>query len=44
MISGTAWGALNALTERIDWYRGDTETKLAAAMDGHDLGRAVHYN
>jgi len=22
MISGTAWGAWNALTERIDWYRG----------------------
>jgi phage/plasmid-like protein (TIGR03299 family) len=22
MIAGTAWGAWNALTERIDWYRG----------------------
>ena len=21
MIAGTAWGAYNALTERIDWYR-----------------------
>ena len=21
MIAGTAWGALNAMTERLDWYR-----------------------
>jgi phage/plasmid-like protein (TIGR03299 family) len=34
-ISGTAWGALNALTERLDWHRagrkGKTETILAGA-------------
>jgi phage/plasmid-like protein (TIGR03299 family) len=34
-ISGTAWGALNALTERLDWHRagrkGQTETILAGA-------------
>jgi phage/plasmid-like protein (TIGR03299 family) len=35
MIAGTAWGALNAMTERIDWYRtargGNTESMLAGA-------------
>jgi len=35
MISGTAWGALNALTERLDWYRtargGKNESVLAGA-------------
>ena len=35
MIAGTAWGALNAMTERIDWYRSargeNTEAMLAAA-------------
>jgi len=34
-ISGTAWGAFNALTERLDWYRsargGKTESILAGA-------------
>lgn len=34
-IVGTAWGALNALTEQIDWYRkprkGNAESVLAAA-------------
>ena len=34
-IAGTAWGALNALTERIDWYRngrkGSNEAVLAGA-------------
>jgi phage/plasmid-like protein (TIGR03299 family) len=34
-ISGTAWGALNALTERLDWHRagrkGQTETILSGA-------------
>lgn len=34
-ISGTAWGTLNALTERLDWYRtargGNTENILAGA-------------
>ena len=35
MISGTAWGALNAMTERIDWFRsarkGNNERVLAGA-------------
>jgi phage/plasmid-like protein (TIGR03299 family) len=35
MIAGTAWGALNAMTERIDWYRsgrkGNNEAVLAGA-------------
>ena len=34
-IQGTAWGAYNALTERLDWYRnprgGNAESVLAAA-------------
>ena len=34
-ISGTAWGTLNALTERLDWYRtargGNNESILAGA-------------
>ena len=34
-IAGTAWGALNAMTERIDWYRssrkGSNESVLAGA-------------
>jgi phage/plasmid-like protein (TIGR03299 family) len=35
MISGNAWGAFNALTERLDWYRsargGNSESMFAAA-------------
>ena len=35
MIANTAWGALNALTERLDWHRsargGNNESVLAAA-------------
>jgi phage/plasmid-like protein (TIGR03299 family) len=35
MISGTAWGAFNAMTERLDWYRsgrgGNNESILASA-------------
>ena len=35
MIAGSAWGAFNALTERLDWYRsargGNNESILAAA-------------
>jgi len=31
MIAGNAWGAFNAITERLDWYRGTGESKLAAA-------------
>jgi hypothetical protein len=35
MIAGTAWGALNAMTERLDWYRsarkGNSESVLSGA-------------
>jgi hypothetical protein len=35
MIANTAWGAFNALTERLDWHRsargGNNESLLAAA-------------
>jgi hypothetical protein len=35
MIAGNAWGAFNALTERLDWYRsargGNNESLLASA-------------
>jgi hypothetical protein len=35
MIAGNAWGAFNALTERLDWYRsargGNNESILASA-------------
>jgi hypothetical protein len=35
MIAGNAWGAFNALTERLDWYRSargaNTENMLASA-------------
>jgi phage/plasmid-like protein (TIGR03299 family) len=40
MIANTAWGAMNALTERLDWYRsargGNTESMMAAAS-GFDV-------
>jgi phage/plasmid-like protein (TIGR03299 family) len=40
MIAGTAWGAFNAMTERLDWYRnsrgGNNESILAAAS-GFDV-------
>jgi len=40
MIAGTAWGAYNALTERLDWYRkgrGDNAVENAmAAASGFD--------
>lgn len=39
-ITGTAWGALNALTERIDWFRdGNTRTEgLMASASGFEVG------
>jgi len=43
MISGNAWGALNAMTERIDWFRGQGETKLAAAS-GFDVATNAEKN
>jgi phage/plasmid-like protein (TIGR03299 family) len=39
MIANTAWGAFNALTERLDWYRsarGDNNESLLAAASGFD--------
>ena len=39
MISGTAWGALNAITERLDWYRPvrkDNGESMAASASGFD--------
>lgn len=38
-IYGTAWGALNALTERLDYYRADTLTEgMRAAASGFETG------
>jgi len=39
MISGNAWGAFNALTERLDWYRsarGGSNESILAAASGFD--------
>ena len=39
MISGNAWGAFNALTERLDWYRsarGANNESIFAAASGFD--------
>ena len=39
MIAGTAWGAFNALTERLDWHRsarGGSNESLLAAASGFD--------
>lgn len=39
MIAGTAWGAFNALTERIDWYRsarGGSNESILAGASGFD--------
>ena len=38
-IAGTAWGAFNALTERLDWYRsarGGSNESILAAASGFD--------
>lgn len=38
-IAGTAWGAYNALTERLDWYRsarGDSNESILASASGFD--------
>ena len=46
-IKGTAWGAYNALTERLDWYRtprnGNAESVLAAAS-GFDAATNAEKN
>jgi hypothetical protein len=39
MIAGTAWGAFNALTERLDWHssaRGGSNESILAAASGFD--------
>jgi hypothetical protein len=39
MIAGNAWGAFNALTERLDWYRsarGANNESIFAAASGFD--------
>ena len=39
MIAGTAWGAFNALTERLDWYRssrGANNESILASASGFD--------
>jgi phage/plasmid-like protein (TIGR03299 family) len=39
MIAGSAWGAFNALTERLDWHRsarGNSNESLLAAASGFD--------
>jgi hypothetical protein len=39
MIAGNAWGAFNALTERLDWYRsarGANNESLLASASGFD--------
>ena len=47
MIAGNAWGAFNALTERLDWYRsargGNNESILAAAS-GFDAATNAEKN
>jgi phage/plasmid-like protein (TIGR03299 family) len=47
MIAGTAWGALNAMTERLDWKRvgrnGNDESVMAAAS-GFDAAMNVEKN
>jgi len=40
MIAGTAWGALNAMTERLDWYRTSRTSNgesMYAAASGFDV-------
>jgi phage/plasmid-like protein (TIGR03299 family) len=39
MIAGTSWGAFNALTERLDWYRsarGGSNESILASASGFD--------
>mgnify|MGYP003347118492 CR=1 FL=1 len=47
MISGTAWGAFNALTERLDWYRsarGENSESMYAAASGFDVAVTAEKN
>jgi len=47
MIAGSAWGAFNALTERLDWHRsarGDNNESLLAAASGFDASITAEKN
>ena len=47
MIAGNAWGALNALTERLDWHRsarGGSNEFLLAAASGFDAAITAEKN
>ena len=47
MIAGTAWGAFNALTERLDWHRsarGGNNESLLAAASGFDASITAEKN
>lgn len=46
-IKGTAWGALNAMTERLDWFRsarGGNEDNLAISASGFDAAMNAEKN
>ena len=47
MIAGSAWGALNAMTERIDWYRnarGENSEAMLAAASGFEPATQAEKN
>ena len=47
MIAGTAWGALNAMTERIDWHRnarGENSEAMLAAASGFEAATQAEKN
>jgi len=47
MIAGTAWGAYNALTERLDWFRNGrkgNDENVRAAASGFDVATNVEKN
>ena len=46
-IAGNAWGALNALTERLDWHRnsrGENSENMFAAASGFDVAITAEKN
>lgn len=46
-ISGTAWGAFNAMTERLDWYRtarGGSNESILASASGFDPATTAEKN
>ena len=47
MIAGTAWGALNAMTERLDWHRsarGENTESMLASASGFDVATNAEKN